>query len=204
LQENSVTIRPGRPEDAAALASLMASEITWGRLSELGSAFVVLLHRHLIGSKLAHCPVAVVDDEVVGYVAWVNDRSRFFREFVLRHGLAATRMLLPQIFRRSNLVVIFRSFTFFSKKNQGKPEPPAELVSFAVSSRHQGIGIAKKLFGAVREEMNAQGISELRVGTVAVDNQVANTMYQRLGFALIQTIPFYTDTAVNVYVYSIM
>jgi ribosomal protein S18 acetylase RimI-like enzyme len=203
LQDNDVTIRPARPDDAAALASLMTSEIKWGRLSELGSAFIVLLHRHLIDSKLAHCPVAVLNDEVVGYVAWVSDRARFFREFVLRHGLTAARMLLPQIFRRSNLVVIFRSFAFFSKKRQSRPEPPAELVSFAVSSRHQGLGIAKELFAAVREEMHAREISELRVGTVAVDNTAANSMYQRLGFALIQTIPFYADTAVNVYVYSI-
>jgi ribosomal protein S18 acetylase RimI-like enzyme len=204
LPENSVTIRPGRPEDAAALANLMTSEITWGRLSELGSAFVVLLHRHLTDSKLAHCPVAVLNDEVVGYVAWVTDRSRFFREFILRYGLTATRLLLPQIFRRSNLVVIFRSFAFFSKKSHGKPQPAAELVSFAVSSKHQGMGIAKQLFAAVREEMSVRGIEELRVGTVAVDNDVANSMYQRLGFALIQTIPFYADTAVNVYVYSIV
>jgi len=204
LQENSVTIRQGRPEDAATLANLMTTEITWGRLSGLGSAFVVLLHRHLIDSNLAHCPVAVLNGEVVGYVAWVNDRARFFREFVLRHGLRATRLLLPQIFRWNNVVIIFRSFTFFSKKTQSKPEPPAELVSFAVSSKHHGMGIAKQLFGAVREEMNARGISELRVGTVAVDNHAANSMYQRLGFALIQTIPFYTDTIVNVYVYSIM
>ena len=204
MQDNSVTIRLARPADAAALATLMTSEIKWGRLSELGSAFVVLLHRHLIDSKLAHCPVAVLNDEVVGYVAWVNERSRFFLEFVLRHGLTATRMLLPQGFRRSNLVVIFRSFTFFSKKSQGKPEPPAELVSFAVSSRHHGLGIAKQLFAAVREELRARGITELRVGTVAVDNEVANSLYRRLGFALVGIIPFYADTLVNVYVYRIM
>lgn len=182
----------------------MTSEITWGRLSDLGSAFVVLLHRHLIDSNLAHCPVAVLNGEVVGYVAWVNDRSRFFREFVLRHGLTATRLLVPQIFRWSNVVIIFRSFAFFAKKKQSKPEPPAELVSFAVSSKHHGMGIAKQLFGAVRERMNTLGISELRVGTVAVDNHAANNLYRRLGFALVGTMPFYSDTLVNVYIYSSM
>ena len=145
----------------------------------------------------------MLNGEVVGYVAWVTDRSRFFREFVLRHGLTATRLLLPQIFRRSNLVIIFRSFTFFSKKNRSKPEPPTELVSFAVSSRHHGTGIAKRLFAVVREEMRARGVTQLRVGTVAVDNHAANSMYQRLGFTMIDTIPFYANTAVNVYVYSI-
>jgi ribosomal protein S18 acetylase RimI-like enzyme len=145
----------------------------------------------------------VLNGDVVGYVAWVTDRSRFFREFVLRHGLTATRMLLPRIFRQSNLVIMFRSFTFFSKKNQGKPEPPTELVSFAVSSRHHGTGIAKRLFAVVREEMRARGVTQLRVGTVAVDNHAANSMYQRLGFTMIDTIPFYANTAVNVYVYSI-
>ena len=203
LQDNSVTIRAAQPGDAAALAHLMTSEITWGRLPELGSAFVILLHRHLIDSKFAHCPVAVLNGDVVGYVAWVTDRSRFFREFVLRHGLTATRMLLPRIFRQSNLVIMFRSFTFFSKKNQGKPEPPTELVSFAVSSRHHGTGIAKRLFAVVREEMRVRGVTQLRVGTVAVDNHAANSMYQRLGFTMIDTIPFYANTAVNVYVYSI-
>jgi hypothetical protein len=55
---NGVTIRPARMAEAETLARLMSEAISWGRLSELGSGFVTLLHRHMIGSRHSVCYVA--------------------------------------------------------------------------------------------------------------------------------------------------
>src|SRR5262249_14314702 len=96
--QDGFTVRPARRGEAGELARLMSEVITWSRLSELGQGFMTLLHRHMIGSVHAICQVAERDGDILGYAAWSADTGKFYREFLLRHGLAAAVKLAPNIF----------------------------------------------------------------------------------------------------------
>lgn len=199
--QEALTIRPARPEDAPMLARLMSEAISWGRLGELGEGFVTLVHRHMIDSRYAICFVAERDGEILGYSAWGTDTTRFYREFISRHGLRAAVTLLPRVFRPRQLKVIIRGLTYFP---EGHPEDPrAEILSFAVRPQTKQSGIGKAIFKTMIDDFRARGISSIKVGTVEATNEAGNRFYRRLGFELIRTIPFYKESQVNVYVYRI-
>jgi ribosomal protein S18 acetylase RimI-like enzyme len=197
----ALTIRPARPADAPVLARLMSEAISWGRLGELGQGFVTLVHRHMIDSRYAICFVAEHDGEVLGYSAWGTDTTRFYREFILRHGLRAAVTLLPRAFRPSQLKVIIRGLTYFPESYPD--DPRAEILSFAVRPQSKQSGIGKAIFNAMIDDFKTRGINSIKVGTVEETNEAGNRFYRRLGFELIRTIPFYKESRVNVYVYRI-
>src|SRR5688572_14068971 len=87
-------LRNGSVADAPVRAELMYTEIPWGRLRDFGIAFLTVLNRAFCTSRHAVCIVAVVDGRVVGYVAGVTHLGRFYKEFLLRYGVAAAFAIL--------------------------------------------------------------------------------------------------------------
>ena len=53
---------------------------------------------------------------------------------------------------------------------------------------------------ALLQELRRRGVPALEIGRVAVDNEVGNRFYQSLGFKLVRTERFSSNTRVNVYV----
>jgi ribosomal protein S18 acetylase RimI-like enzyme len=187
--------------EAEELARLMSEAISWSRLTELGQGFMTLLHRHMIGSAHAICYVAERDGEILGYAVWSADTGKFYREFLLRHGLAAAVKLAPNIFRPRRIEVIARGLTYF---HEAHPEDPrAEVLSFAVRQRAKQSGVGKAIFNALACEFKARGIGAVKVGAVEATNEAGNLFYSRVGCELVRTEPFYRDGKVNVYVYRI-
>lgn len=197
----TVALRPAHPAEADVLARLMTDAISWGRLGELGPRFVGLLHQHMIGTRHGICIVAEVDGAVVGYIAAATDVRRFYREFLLTHGVRAAWTLLPSIWRPKRLATILRGSTHMT----GAPEddPPAEMLSFAVQPGLGTRGIGTRLFDAAIDALRARQVRAVKFGTVDVNNEVGNTFYQKRGCTLVRTVPFHRDSAVNVYVYDI-
>ncbi len=195
------SVRPARPDEAEDLAKLMSEVITWSRLRELGHGFMTLLHRHMIGSTHAICYVAERGGEIIGYAAWSADTGKFYREFLLRHGLSAVVRLAPQIFRPRQIEVIARGLTYF---HESRPEDPlAEVLSFAVRQQSKQSGVGKAIFNALAREFKARGIDAVKVGAVESTNEAGNLFYTRVGCELIRTESFYREGKVNVYVYRI-
>jgi len=193
------SIRPARPADAPVLAQLMSEEIHWGRLSALGLRFTTLLHRHMIGSRFALCYVAERDGEIIGYAAAAIETSKFYRQFLLRHGLTALVILFPQIFRWRKFQTILRGLTYFPEAREDDPQ--AEMLSLAVRSHAKRSGVGQAVLDAIYDQLRARGITAVKFGTADVRNDRANALYRQMGARLVRTVPFYDDSAVNVYVY---
>lgn len=198
---DEVVLRLARAPEAEALGRLMSEAITWSRMSELGPGFVTLLHRHMINSTHAICYVAEREGEIIGYSVWSVDSSKFYREFLLRHGFRAAIILAPKIFRLQQLKTIVRCLTYFPEAHPDDPQ--AEVLSFAVRPQVKQSGVGKAIFNALAREMETRGVKAVKVGAVEATNEGGNRFYSRLGCELVRTEPFYSDNQVNVYVYRI-
>ena len=194
-------VRPAHLGEAGELALLMAEVISWSRLCELGHGFMTLLHRHMIRSRHAICYVAEREGAILGYAAWSADTAKFYREFILRHGISAAIKLAPKIIQPRQIQVILRGLTYF---HEAHPEDPgAEVLSFAVRARAKQAGVGKAIFRAMAQEFKSRCIGAVKVGAVEVTNETGNLFYNRVGCELLRTEPFYRNSKVNVYVYRI-
>lgn len=196
-------IRAARKEDDATLATLMATEIDWGRMRYLGHGFLTLLHRHMATSKHALCLVAASpNNEILGYFVTTTDYSKFYRAFALRYGFRVALVLLPKLLNPKHLKVILRGMTY-SPEPEPDVDAQADTISVAVRSDAQRRGIAKALFLATVDALKPRGIKRLKIATTDDPERSANHFYQGLGCRLVNTRPFYEDTQINVYVYDV-
>jgi ribosomal protein S18 acetylase RimI-like enzyme len=199
---DSLQIRLARVSDASVIAKLIADEIDWGHLRDLGHSFLKLLHRHMIVSESSVCFVAEQRKEIVGYMTGTMDTSKFYREFILRYGIIAAIILLPKVLRPRHFRTIVRGLTYFP---EAYPEDPkAEMLAFAVRPETRQSGVGKALFNATINEFKMRDVRAIKFGTVSVTNKAANAFYRRIGCRLVRTIPFYKDTEINVYIYQII
>jgi ribosomal protein S18 acetylase RimI-like enzyme len=196
---DAFSIRPAGPADAPILADLMSEAIAWGRLRGLGPRFNRLLHQHLIASAYAACYVATRDGEIIAYAAAVTDGPKFNRDFLLRRGLQAVLLLIPRLLQRQHFATILRGLTYF--RDSPPDDPGADIVSVAVKPHARNSGLGLLVVRALLDDLAARGIRRIKVGSVEVTNAAANRLYRRLGFRLARTVPFYEDSAVNVYIY---
>lgn len=199
--QSVVHLRPARVSDAPTLARMMTEAISWGRLSDLGPAFVRLLHRHMIRSRYAVCIVAEEGDTILGYIAGTTDTRLFYREFLFRYGLVAAVQVLPRLWHPRNLQTAIRGFTHFPASP--KDDPKAEALSFAVQPGVKQKGIGSLLFQALIDGLRTRGVTTVKFATVDPANETAIAFYRKLGCTLLRTGEFYRDNPVLVYVYDI-
>ena len=86
--QQNLKIRKANFHDAKACAKIHQQEIATGFLSQLGIRFLEALYTAMMTSQHALCIVA--EDEkgqVVGFVSGCFHVSKFYREFLVRHGL---------------------------------------------------------------------------------------------------------------------
>ena len=193
--------RDARRQDAAALAQTMMSEISWGRLRDLGPSFNTVLHRAWILSDYAVVVVAEKDGRVAGYGAALADTERFNRELKLKHGWLLALLLVPKLFRLRNIQTIIRAYTYFPEAPPDDPD--AEVVSMAVYRDHRGSGVGRLIFDGMVEGLQAKGSRTLKIGHVDVGEETANAFWSGLGARYLRTEKFYSHNEVNVYAYDI-
>ena len=83
----------------------------------------------------------------------------------------------------------------------GSDDPPTEILSFAVRQNVKRLGVGSAIFHAMKKEFKSRGITTIKVGTVAVNNDVGNEFYRKNGCILARTETFYGNSLVNVYMY---
>ena len=196
---STIKFRDARVEDVPVLAKLMYTEISWGRLRDFGMGFLTILNRAFCTSPYAICVVAEVNGRVVGYCAGVVHLGRFYREFVVRRGLAAAIAIIPSLFQRRMLRTLWKGLTY--RNDPGPNGPQSEIAVFAVAKGFSGRGIGNKLLDAAMATLRARGAEAVRIGTVTEGNQAALTVYGRYGFEVVQTKTFYGDSQVHVMEY---
>jgi ribosomal protein S18 acetylase RimI-like enzyme len=193
---SSVRLRSATVADAPALATLMETEIPWGRLRELGHRFITILHRGLCHSPHAVCTVADVEGRVVGYCAATVHVGRFYRWFAFRYGISAALAILPNLVTRERLITLRKGVSY--RRNPGVDGPQAEIAALAVASAFSGRGIGQKLLATTMASLKERGVNAVRVGTVTEGNAPALAVYERYGFRVVRNDSIYGDSQVHV------
>ena len=191
---STVSVRKAFPADSAAIAALHLSEIPWGLLTSMGSAFVIAFYRTLLTSDVGFGFLAERDGRVLGYATGIAHWGRFYRAFVVRNWRLAAGSLIRQAFDLGR----WRRLIETSRYVATSTLPDAELLSIAVRSEARGTGTADALVRHVLAEFASRGITRVRV-TTAASNAGAVAVYERSGFCLVGDIEIHPGEEANVY-----
>lgn len=201
-ETENLTIREAEPLNARACATIHQQEIATGFLSKLGVPFLGLLYAAMIQSQQVVCFVAEdKNGQVVGFISGCFHVGKFYKEFLIKYGLKASLVILPQVVKPMVLKGIFEMLRYQS--NDDAPQlPEAELLSIAVRPHVRGTAVAQKLVEALFNRSREREAEEIMV-VVGGKNIRANKFYQKVGFR------FHSETSVhgaevsNIYVKSL-
>ena len=168
-------LRIARSADSWRIAQLHRSAIDTGFLRRLGTPFLAVLYWALIRSPGATVIVAG-DGKPIGFVAGVENTSRFYRNFISRWGLLALIASLPRLFSPS--VVRRARETLRYGREAGVP---AELLSMAVDPHARGLGLGRRLGEELLTRMHWASVPKVKV-VMGVANEAAIALYKSLGF----------------------
>jgi ribosomal protein S18 acetylase RimI-like enzyme len=169
--------------DVPAIARLHADRIEEGFLATLGRGFLERLYRRAVLSAHAFIVAARSDDgRVVGFVATSTDTSAFYKDFLRHDAVVAGFVAAPRLMRHPRHV--WETLRYGTVR--ADTLPPAEILSTAVASDHEGRGIGRSLVAAALRELAEREVSSAYVVTGST-NSVAIAMYTRAGFRRFST-----------------
>ncbi len=188
-------VRPGRRDDAAAVARLHASAIGEGFLSALGPGFLTRLYRRIIGEPGSFLLVADRDGgsgrHVAGFVAGSQSVRRLYRSFLVRDGIPAAAGSALRLARSLPRVLeTLRHGTGGGDEGSGRG---TELLSIAVDPTARGGGLGQALVDGFLDEVTRRGGRAAHV-VVGADNQPAVRLYQRAGFVVVRRFELHAGT----------
>lgn len=173
-------IVPLHTQHADQVAALHIAGIPTGFISSLGIKFVTALYRAIAESPYGFGYVEVIDEKVVGFVAFTTNLKGLYKTICRRSGLRFFFLLSSRLISLRTLKKIFETL-FYPNKVKTPDLPQAELLSIAVSQTERGKGIAGKLILHGLAESHNAGIDRVKV-LVADFNQPANRLYRKTGF----------------------
>jgi glycosyltransferase involved in cell wall biosynthesis/ribosomal protein S18 acetylase RimI-like enzyme len=191
-------VRVARPGDAPALARIHRQALPDAFLPSLGDRFLRRLYRALAADEEAVALVAEDGAEVVGFATGVPSVRRFYRRFLLRHGIPAALAVAPRMARRSVLRRLRETAAYPQRSDK---LPDAELLSIAVSPGRTSRGVGRSLAEATVAALAKHGATEIKV-VVGADNEGANRFYSQVGFRPLGDIAVHGGAASNVWVIS--
>jgi ribosomal protein S18 acetylase RimI-like enzyme len=189
-------VRPARGADAAAIARLHRRSLPDAFLPRLGDAFLRRLYRAMITDPEALVLVADSGSGVQGFAAGTPSVRRFYRRFMVRHGIPAGLSVLPRLLRPG----MPRQLWETARYPQGPSLlPEAELMAIAVAPGRRSSGVGERLARQLLRGLGARGVAEVKV-VVGADNEGANRFYQRLGFRRVARIALHRSVPSHVWV----
>ena len=189
-------VRTGTPGDAPAVAALHTEHLPEGFLVTLGPRFLRRLYARAARSPRAFLVVAEDDAGVHGFLAVAEDTGRFYRDFLVRDGVAAGLAAAPNVARSPRRVWETLRYGMGGEDDL----PRAEVLAIAVSGRARGRGVGRELLAAGLGELGRRGVDTARVVT-AVDNDAALRMYEDAGFRRHRTTEVHAGVAQQVLVW---
>jgi len=170
--------REATPADVPLIARLHAVGVHEGFLVTLGPAFLQRLYARVLRSPRAFALVVDDAEGPCGFIAVADDIGRFYREFIVRDGVVAGVVAIPQIVRAPRYV--WETLRYGIRRD-GDGSAGAEILAIAVDERAQHQGLGGALTAAAVDEIQRRGIVSARVVT-ASGNVAAIKTYEVAGF----------------------
>ncbi|HUP18642.1 MAG TPA: GNAT family N-acetyltransferase, partial [Gemmatimonadota bacterium] len=174
----SVTLRPARPADASAMATLHRRSMPTAFLPQLGDGFLRQLYLAAMEDPNTVAVVAERDGAFEGFGTATSSLRNFYRRFAIRRGVLAMALAGPRLARPS----VIRRVRETAAYGNGRSElPDAELLSIAVAESSRGRGVGRALESEVRDGLSERGVSQFKV-IVGANNVDANKFYASCGY----------------------
>jgi GNAT superfamily N-acetyltransferase len=190
-QPASWKVRRASSGDERELADVHLQVFPGFFLTELGARFLRRLYRAFIVSPDGVCLVLEIPGDggrIAGFAAGALQPASFFGDLRRRQGLAFAVDSLPAVLRHP-----FRTLRRLARGLRYRGESPgplpdaALLSSIGVLAVWRGSGASGQLLDAFCAEVARRGRKSVYLTTDLVDNERANSFYQRHGFSLLDS-----------------
>jgi ribosomal protein S18 acetylase RimI-like enzyme len=177
-----IHIRPMQAQDIRQVVTVHLTSFKGFFLSFLGNDFLAQLYSGIIDDPNG---IAFVyeDQTILGFVAGTTRPANFYRQLIIRRWWRFCLASIKPILLKPNIIPrLLRAFNMpnsvTTESNRGT------LLSIAVSPNSQGRGCGELLVKAFLDESARRGIKKVDLTTDAVNNDLVNMFYQKLGFAI--------------------
>lgn len=176
-------LESANPELVSVMAELHKRAFPMFFLTQLGIPFLKALYRGYLEDKDSGIIVAEVDDRLIGFIAYSNDYSHFFKRLITNHlfefALYSTKAAVrhPSIIKR--LFGAFKKSEIVEKK-----EKYVELASICVDPEEANKGIGTALINYLKQMVDFNYHAYINLETDADGNGGVNMFYIKNGFKL--------------------
>ncbi len=152
-------------------------------LTQLGLPFLKTLYSGYMEDERAGILVAEINGKVVGFIAYSNEYSRFYKGLLKRHLLRFAFCSILAAIRHPSFVK--RLLGAFKKSDEVKKEEAyVELASICVDPKIEGKGIGSKLIDYLKGIIEFSKYKYINLETDANNNDDVNEFYIKNGFQL--------------------
>lgn len=154
-------------------------------LTKLGRPFLTTLYQGYIEDRESGIIVAqnTDSDQIVGFLAYSKDYSRFYSELRKKHLLTFAVSAALAAFKHPSFIK--RLIGAFRKEEEVKrSEKYVELASIGVHPQAQGSGIGGELVDYLFTIIDFKEYHYISLETDAVNNEAVNIFYKKKGFRL--------------------
>lgn len=178
------TIRPLEKNDLKSVVDVHLSSFPGFFLSSLGDRFLSHFYSGICSAPEGIAFVYLnIAETPAGFVAGTSNPRGFYTRLLKRDWLKfAMASILPVLKKPSIVSRIARAVSHPSENPLG--DDVAGLFSIGVLPELQGSGAGKKLVQAFLQEAKKRGCKRVFLTTDRDNNEVVNSFYQKLGFAI--------------------
>lgn len=169
-------------------------------LTQLGIPFLKTLYTGYMESSYSGIIVAEEKDKILGFIAYSNDYSSFYKWLISNHLLKFAVCSLGAAIRHPSFIK--RLLGAFKKSDSVvKEEKYVELASICVDPYIMSRGVGSKLIDYLKEKVDFNTYAYINLETDADNNEGANYFYQKNGFKLVRTFTTSEGRKMNEYRY---
>lgn len=152
-------------------------------LTFLGKGFLKTLYKGFMEHPMSDVIVAIEGNKVIGFCAYSEDLSRFYKYLIKRKVIYFAFYALGAFFRKPK--ILFRLLRAFKYSGESKRyESYIELSSIGVDSIMKNQNIGSKMLKFLQNTYSNKCFEYIKLETDAECNESANFFYQKNGFVL--------------------
>ncbi len=169
-------------------------------LTQLGLPFLKSLYKGYVEDENSGILVAESDGKLVGFIAYSNEYSKFYKELLKRHLIRFAFCSLLAVLRHPS--VCRRLLGAFKKSDEVKRDKAyVELASICVNPKIGNKGIGSKLIQHLKNITDFSVYSYINLETDACGNDAVNQFYVKNEFQLARSYVTIEGRKMNEYRY---
>ncbi len=152
-------------------------------LTQLGAPFLTMLYKGYKEDANSGIIVAEEEGELVGFIAYSNDYSKFYKNLIKKHVFGFAMCSVGAAVKHPSIIKRILG-AFRKSESVAKQERYVELASICVSPVIKGKGVGSHLINYLKEIVDYDTYEYINLETDAENNDVVNRFYIKNGFKL--------------------